>query len=105
MKQAAGNKIKPFVDDGQKKGFEIGPVYYYEAKAGAILADHAHDMAETLWVMNGRGQIIIGESMINFEAPCEIQIPANIYHKFMPITDVKFIELRHETKTDHFISE
>lgn len=90
------NDLKPFVDDDQKKGYETGPVYYYEAKAGAVLADHTHETAETLWVIEGNGKIQIDDKTDEFEAVCRINIPANAYHKFEATTDVKFIELRHD---------
>lgn len=85
---------QPFAKDEQKTAYKAGPVYFYEAKAGAVLADHAHKNAETLWIIEGSGQILIGNKTAEFEAPCIIEVPANVYHKFMPGTDVKFIEQR-----------
>jgi hypothetical protein len=33
--------------------------------------------------------------MHDFESPCILKVPGDIYHKFMPTTDVNLIELRH----------
>jgi quercetin dioxygenase-like cupin family protein len=90
--------LDPFVEDESKKSYKCGPVYFYEAKAGSVLADHSHEMAETLWIIEGSGEITIDEETEIFEAPCVIKIKASVYHKFMPKTDVKFIEHRHKVE-------
>jgi mannose-6-phosphate isomerase-like protein (cupin superfamily) len=76
--------------------YECGPVFYITAKAASILADHTHKEAETLWIVEGRGKIQVGEETADFKAPCIIKIPASVYHKFLPETDVNFIEQIHE---------
>jgi quercetin dioxygenase-like cupin family protein len=71
-------------------------VFYIEAKTGGVLADHTHKDAETLWIISGKGQLQVGEETIEFASPCILKIPGGIYHKFIPKTDVNFIEQIHE---------
>jgi mannose-6-phosphate isomerase-like protein (cupin superfamily) len=92
-------KIEPITDIECKPGrtkYTCGPVVFIEAEAGGVLADHVHPESETLWIISGKGKIQVGEKTHSFEGPCILKVPGNIYHKFMPITDVNFIEMRHK---------
>jgi quercetin dioxygenase-like cupin family protein len=88
--------LKPTKQNESRVTYECGPVFYITATAGGILADHRHDEAETLWIVSGKGKIQLGDQTTEFEAPCVLKIPGGIYHKFMPVTDVNFIEQIHE---------
>jgi quercetin dioxygenase-like cupin family protein len=91
-------KKEPFTEIEHKPGrtkYSCGPVVFIEAKAGATLADHIHPEPETLWIISGTGKMQVGEKMHDFESPCILKVPGDIYHKFMPTTDVNLIELRH----------
>jgi mannose-6-phosphate isomerase-like protein (cupin superfamily) len=90
--------LKPIKQNESRATYECGPVFYIEAKAGGTLADHTHDEAETLWIVSGNGKIQVGEETTQFEAPCILEIPGGVYHKFLPVTDVNFIEQIHEAK-------
>jgi quercetin dioxygenase-like cupin family protein len=90
--------LKPIKQNESRATYECGPVFYITAKAGGILADHTHDEAETLWIVSGKGKILVGDETTEFEAPCILKIPGSIYHKFMPITDVNFIEQIHSAR-------
>jgi quercetin dioxygenase-like cupin family protein len=88
--------LKPIKQNESRTTYECGPVFYITAKAGGVLADHTHEEAETLWVLEGKGRIQVGEETTEFEAPCILKIPASVYHKFLPETDVNFIEQIHK---------
>src|SRR5437868_3900331 len=88
--------LRPIKQNESRTTYECGPVFYITAKAGGILADHTHIEAETLWIVEGRGKLQAGEETTEFEAPCILEIPGGIYHKFLPETDVNFIEQIHE---------
>lgn len=92
---------QPFTDisaNDARTTYKCGPVYFIEAKAGKILADHVHDAAETLWIISGKGKLEIADEVINFEAPCILKVPGGVYHKFLPETDVRFVEQKHEVQ-------
>jgi mannose-6-phosphate isomerase-like protein (cupin superfamily) len=90
--------LKPIKENKARVTYQCGPVFYISAKAGGVLADHKHSEAETLWIVEGRGRIQVGEEISEFEAPCIVEIPSGVYHKFMPETDVNFIEQLHEAE-------
>jgi mannose-6-phosphate isomerase-like protein (cupin superfamily) len=87
--------LEPIKQNESRTTYECGPVFYISAKAAGILADHTHDEAETLWILEGKGKIQVGEETSEFSAPCILKIPGKTYHKFMPETDVNFIEQIH----------
>ena len=90
-------KNEPLTDVERKPGrtkYTCGPVVYIEAEAGATLADHIHDEPEKLWIISGKGEFLVGDKTHKFEGPCILEVPGGIYHKFMPETDVNFIEQR-----------
>lgn len=91
-------KEEPLTEIEHKLGrtkYTCGPVVYIKAEAGSTLADHTHDESETLWIISGKGKMQIDEETHEFEGPCILKVQGSIYHKFMPETDVDFIELRH----------
>jgi quercetin dioxygenase-like cupin family protein len=93
--------LKPFKNNESRTTYECGPVFYITAKAGGVLADHIHDEAETLWILSGNGKIQVDEEVFGFEAPCILKIPGGVYHKFLPKTDVNFIEQIHSTGNNY----
>ena len=90
-------QIDEFTEIEHKPGrtkYTCGPVVFIEAEAGATLADHVHPESETLWIISGKGKFLVGEKTYDFNGPCILKVPSATYHKFMPTTDVNFIELR-----------
>jgi len=92
-------QVEPLDEIEHKPGrtkYTCGPVVFIEAEAGGILADHEHPESETLWIISGKGKMQVGNTTHDFKGPCILKVSGNIYHKFMPETDVNFIELRNE---------
>lgn len=88
-------QTEPFTEIEHKPGrtkYTCGSVVYIEAEAGGILADHTHPESETLWIISGKGKMQVGDTTYDFEGPCILKVPGNIYHKFMPETEVIFVE-------------
>ncbi len=95
-------QILPLTEIERKPGrtkYTCGPVIFIEAEAGATLADHTHQEPETLWIISGKGKFLVGEETYDFQGPCILKVRGDVYHKFMPTTDVNFIELREEGNT------
>ena len=86
--------LEPFAKNNARTTYKCGPVYFVQAEAGGTLADHTHDEAETLWIIDGKGKIQVGDDTAEFEGPCILKVPGGVYHKFMPATNVNFVEQR-----------
>jgi quercetin dioxygenase-like cupin family protein len=59
-----------------------------------MASDHAHDHQETVFLMEGNAEVIIGDNIQTVLSPAKIIIPANAYHKFTALTDVIGLEIK-----------
>ncbi len=71
--------------------YRCGSVNYIVRKKGTTSADHIHEEAETLYLVEGKGKLTLGDETQEIEAPIKVLIPANKYHKLVAITDIKLI--------------
>jgi quercetin dioxygenase-like cupin family protein len=76
------NALEPVKQNDSRITYECGPVFYIKAKASSILADHTHGEAETLWIVEGKGSIQIGEETTEFEAPAYLKFQAEFIINF-----------------------
>lgn len=90
--------LEPTSDNETRTVYTCGSVFYIEAQAGHVLADHVHEQAETLWILEGRGKIQVGDQTYAFKAPCTLKIPGDTYHKLKTETGVRLIEQKHKTQ-------
>ena len=74
--------------------YDCDAVYYVELKAGTSISDHIHEHEETIFLMKGKAEMILGEEKQVVEAPAKLTIPSNVYHKFTAITDVIGLEIK-----------
>lgn len=95
---ALADDLEPFAVEDEKVIYKTGPVYHIVAKRGNVLADHTHDEAETIWFLEGAAELQVGEDTEVIKAPCEFFIDSNVYHKLTALTDIAFIEQRHEQR-------
>ena len=78
-------------DDDRGKIYRCEPVNYIVRKKGTISADHTHEEAETLYLVEGEIELTIGEESTKVQSQKMFHIPANVYHKVIAITDIKLI--------------
>lgn len=71
--------------------FRCEPVNYIVRGKGTISADHTHEEAETLYLIEGKVELTIGEETQTVEAPKKFFIPSNVYHRVVALTDIKLI--------------
>ena len=71
--------------------FRCEPVNYIVRKKGTISADHTHEEAETLYLVEGKAELTIGKETKTVEAPVKVFIPEKEYHKLVSLTDIKLI--------------
>ena len=83
--------------------YDCGKMLYISLEKGAIDSDHSHNYPETVFLMKGEVEIILGEKKESIAAPAKIIIPANTYHKFTAVTEVIGLEIK-TNKFQRFIS-
>ncbi|MCX6753837.1 MAG: cupin domain-containing protein [Candidatus Nomurabacteria bacterium] len=74
--------------------YDCDKVYYVRLQKGAVLSDHSHNHKETVFLMEGEAEAIIGEKTQIVKAPAKLVIPSNIYHKFTALTDLIGLEIK-----------
>lgn len=63
-------------------------------KKDTISADHLHKDPEILYLVRGEIKLTIGKETKKVFAPMRIDIPPNIYHKLVALSDVELLEDR-----------
>jgi len=71
--------------------YRCEPVNYIVRKKGTTSADHTHNEAERLYLVEGKVRLTIGNETKNIEAPIKVFIPQKEYHKLLALTDIKLI--------------
>ncbi len=92
--------FKPSDIDADKEWdvYDLGSDFYYlVAPAGAVMGDHTHEKAETIWVLSGRGKFQVGDETFELTPMTEIYVASNVYHKLTVQEDMTFIEQRIES--------
>lgn len=74
--------------------YDCGKVGYIFRRQGTISANHTHEDAETLYLVEGKAELTVGEETQEVEAPIKIEIPSNGYHKLIALTDIRMVEER-----------
>lgn len=74
--------------------YDCDKIYYVRLQKGAILSDHTHSHEETVFLMEGEVEVILGDKTEKVKAPAKLVIPANTYHKFTAITDSIGLEIK-----------
>lgn len=83
--------IPIFAQDDRGIIYRCEPVNYIVRKKGTISADHTHEEAETLYLIEGKIELTIDKGTETVEAPKMFFIPSNMYHKVVALTDIKLI--------------
>jgi len=78
-------------DDVRGKIYRCEPVNYIVRRKGSISADHTHEEAEQLYLIEGEVELTIGEETTRVKAPKMFHVPENVYHKLVALTDIKLI--------------
>jgi len=83
--------IKVLKQDKRGTIYNCDPVNYIARKKDTVSADHIHEEAETLYLVEGKVELTIGKETKNVEAPIKVSVPSNEYHKLIALTDIKLI--------------
>lgn len=74
--------------------YDCDAVYYIRLNKGAEASDHSHPHEETIFLMEGKAEFMLGDKIQPITAPTKIIIPPNTYHKFTAISDLIGLELK-----------
>lgn len=74
--------------------YDCGTMLYVQLKKWAVVSDHTHNHQETVFIMQGMAEMIVGDTITTVTSPKKIIIPANVYHKFTALTDVVGLEIK-----------
>ncbi len=72
--------------------YDCGKVKLIIKKEGSVSADHSHQEAESLFLIDGNAEITLDKDIKKVSSPISIDIPSNIYHKILALTNIKLIE-------------
>lgn len=60
-------------------------------KKGSISADHTHEDSETIYLVNGKIELTIGEETQIVKTPIKFSYAGNVYHKLVALTDIELV--------------
>ena len=83
--------IPTIKDDDRGKIYRCEPVNYIVRKKGSISANHTHEEAEQLYLIEGEVELTVGSETTQVKAPKMFFVPPNVYHKVKALTDIKLI--------------
>jgi len=66
-------------------------VGYIFRNKGTISADHTHEEAETLYLVQGEVEITIENETELMKAPSKVVIEEGVYHKLIALTDIVIV--------------
>lgn len=87
-------KIKIFKKDERGTIYECGKARYIIRKKGTVSADHTHKVSEVLFLLEGKVKLTIDNKTKIVKAPAKIEIPSNIYHKLLALSDIRILYYR-----------
>ena len=64
---------------------------YIFRKKGTISANHIHEEAETLYLVQGEVELTIENETELMKAPAKVRIEEGIYHKLVALTDIVIV--------------
>jgi len=74
--------------------YDCDKVFYIKLEKGAVVSGHSHLHKETVFLMEGEAEMVIGDETQKIKASIKLEIPPNAYHKFTAITDVIGLEMK-----------
>lgn len=74
--------------------YDCDTMLYVQLKKWAVVSDHTHSHEETVFIIQGVAEMIIGDKLSTITSPQKIVIPANTYHKFTALTDIIGLEIK-----------
>ena len=89
-------KINEIKSDERGIILDCGKSNFIFRKKGSISADHTHAENELIYLVKGEVELTIAEETKIVKAPVKFEIPPNIYHKLVALTDIELVIDREE---------
>jgi len=74
--------------------YDCSGIYYIKLDKGAVVSDHKHEEAQTVYLLEGRAEVVVGEETLQMKAQQKIYIEGGVYHKFTALTDLVALEVK-----------
>lgn len=74
--------------------YDCGPILCIRLEKGTTVSDHTHGHEETIFLVEGEAEAIIGDKIQIIKSPAKAVIPPNVYHKFTALTDLIGLEVK-----------
>ena len=84
-------EIRVIKSDERGVIYDCGKSNFISRKKGSIGADHSHADPESIYLVRGDIEMTIGNETSTFSAPIRFEVPPDVYHKMVALTDIDFI--------------
>lgn len=84
-------KIEITKEDERGIIYDCDKVGYIFRKKGTISANHTHEEAEILYLVQGEVELTIEDETEIMKAPSKVKINEGVYHKLIALTDIIII--------------
>jgi len=85
------NEIKIIKSDDRGIIYDCGQTSFIARKKGTISADHTHADHEIVYLVKGEIELTIGIEIQTVKAPIMFEVPPNVYHKLVALTDIDLV--------------
>jgi len=84
-------KIKITKEDERGIIYNCDTVGFIIRKKNTISADHTHNEAETLYLVQGEAELTVEDEVVVIKTPAKVVIGSNAYHKLVALTDIMIV--------------
>ncbi len=85
------DKIDVIKSDERGVILDCGKSNFISRKKGTISADHTHAEHEIFYLVKGEVEVTVGEETQVMRAPVKIDVPPNVHHKLIALTDFELV--------------
>lgn len=89
-------EIKIIKSDDRGVIYNCGKVNFITRKKDTISADHSHQDKEMVYLVKGEAELTIGKETKIIKAPIVFEVPSDIHHKLVALTDISLVIDRSE---------
>ena len=84
-------KINIIKSDDRGIIYDCGKSSFITRKKGTTSANHTHEDNEIIYFVKGEAELTIDDEIQKIKAPIMFEIPPNVYHKLIAITDIAIV--------------
>ena len=84
-------KLSVIKSDDRGTIYDCEKINFLSRKKGTISSDHTHAEGEDIFLVEGRIELTVGDETKEVEAPIKIELPSNVYHKIIALTDIRIL--------------